>query len=183
MGQFSILDEGIDVSAALTQIDGQPELWNTYANRILPVNSPHRETSDIWVRYRMATEINRPGHFDEPHESVWYPAWYALPALRPIVFRLAEAAEATRIGGILMTRIPPGGQVYPHHDKRTWHSEYYDTKIWMPLRGNERCINWCEDEDIVMKPGTAYTFSNLKVHSVENNGDTERIVLIVCTKR
>jgi hypothetical protein len=33
-----------------------------------------------------------------------------------------------------------------------------------------------------MKPGEAWTFDNLRTHSVENNGDTERVTLIVCAR-
>jgi len=88
--------------------------------------------------------------------------------------------ESVHLGGILITRMPPGSTIYEHDDLGTWHSEYHNAKIWMPLRANDQCLNHCEDETVVMAPGDAWTFSNLLRHSVENRGDTERICLICC---
>jgi hypothetical protein len=179
MSEFIRIASGIDVSAVLTQLDGQPGLWAANPQRL---SGPHRETSDIWVRYRDLAELTGPESFREPHFSVWYPAWRALPALRPIVFGLCATVESVHLGGILVTRMPPGATVYPHDDRGTWHSEWHNMKLWMPLRANDVCVNTCEDESVVMKPGEAWTFSNLKTHSVENRGDSERICLIVCCR-
>jgi hypothetical protein len=79
-----------------------------------------------------------------------------------------------------MTRIPPGKQVYPHHDRGTWHAEYYTTKVYIPLRANAQCVNFCGDDWEVMAPGTVWQFNNLVDHSVVNGGQTERITLICC---
>lgn len=180
MSEFALLTEGIDTSAALTQLDGQPELWDAHRSRVKDPASPHRETSDIWVRYRAPRELTDPLSFREPHFSVWYPAWRALPALRPIVFQLAALVEAVHLGGVLITRMPPGSTVYDHDDKGTWHSTFHNAKVWLPLRANDLCYNRCEDESVVMLPGEAWTFDNLRRHRVENRGDTERICLICC---
>lgn len=169
-----------DVSAAISQIDGQPELWGQNKDRMLHPTSPHRETRDIWVRYRDPTRIADILSYREPHFSVWYPAWRALPALRPIVFGLATLVEAVHIGGVLITEMPPGSTVYPHNDRGAWHSVFYDRKVWLPLRANSYCYNHCEEETVVMETGHAWTFDNLRNHSVENRGETDRICLICC---
>ena len=39
---------------------------------------------------------------------MFYPAWHALPHLRPIVFGLMARLEAVQLGGVLITRVPAG---------------------------------------------------------------------------
>lgn len=182
MSQFQKLADGIQVSPILAQLDARADLWNKNAAR-LGANSPHRETDDVWVRYRNPTELVGPKSYAEPHFSVWYPAWWSLPALHDTVFALSALVRSTHMGGILLTRIPPGGRVYDHDDRGTWHSEFHNAKVWVPLRANENCFNRCADEMVHMGAGEAWAFDNLLPHSVENNGLTERIALICCFRR
>ncbi len=179
MSHFTKILDGIDTAPLLAELDAQPWLWNTRENR-RDGDSPHRETDDLWIRYRDPAELRGPADFAGPHVSVNYPAFDALPALVPILSAVVNAVRPVRMGGILMSRVPPGCHVYPHHDRGTWHAEYYDTKVWLPLRANERCINHVEDEAIVWRVGEAWSHDNLKVHAVENEGDTDRICLIMC---
>lgn len=169
-----------DVAPVMAQLDARPDLWDARRDRTKA--HTFRQTSDIWVRYRPLAELTEPKKFAEPHFATWYPAWHALPALRPIVFSLMAKTEAVYLGGILITRIPAGGSIEPHHDRGSWHAEYLNTKVYVPLRANERCINRCLDEQIVISPGEAVSFNNLVTHSVHNNGDTERVTLIVCLR-
>ena len=178
MSHFRKIAE-VNVSAAIAELDARPDLWNDHAMRRVS-RSPHRETDDIWVRYRHPSELRRPEDYLGSHESVPYPAWHALPALHPIVDDIERRVGSVRRGGILITRIPPGGTVYPHHDRGSWHAEYYDMKVWLPLRGNDRCVNRVLGEASVWKPGEAWHHDNLVEHSVENRGDTERVCLIMC---
>lgn len=170
---------GINVGPALAQLNAHPELWNEHPNRTAE-NSPHYGIPDIWLRYRPLEELTSPERFREPHFATFYPAWYALPALTPIVFGLMAKVRATYLGGILITKIPPGCRVKPHDDRGSWHAEAMNCKVYVPLQANERCVNYCENDSAVMRAGEAWTFNNLLHHSVENNGDTDRITLIVC---
>lgn len=177
--RFAKLAADIPVAGVLAELDTRDDLWSANPQRLID-QGPHRETDDIWVRYRNLAELTGPDSFREPHLSIWYPAWHALPSLRSITFALSALVGSVHMGGILITRIPPGATVYPHDDRGTWHSEYHNAKVWIPLRANDRCFNHCEDETVVMEPGSAYSFNNLTTHSVENRGDTERIALICC---
>lgn len=169
-----------DVSEAARQLDTQPQLWNRYSERTR--GATFKQTDDIWVRYRARHELVSREKFAEPHFAEFYPAWDALPALHPIVFDLIRTVRAVYLGGILITRIPPGGVILPHHDRGTWHAEYMDTKVYVPLKANDKCINECGGESRVIRAGEAVIFDNLITHSVENNGDTERVTLIVCMR-
>ena len=179
MALMTRLAQGLDVKPLLAQIDANPQLWNEIPLRSR-VESPHRETSDIWPRY-MDPSLWFGHDFTMPHESVWLSPVKSIPAVLDL--HAAVMPPGAECGGVLITRIPPGKQVYPHHDKGTWHAEHYDHKVWIPLRANKKCINWVEYEHAVWKPGDAWTHDNLKVHSVENHGNTERIVLICCFKK
>lgn len=174
--RFQLIDLGYDTTGALAEIDAQPELWNVHSAR-LGDTSPHRETSDIWCRYREPGEAT---DWQTPFRSVWYPSWKCLPSLHAIYHNITVAIGPTECGGVLITKIPSGGWVYPHHDRGTWHSEHHNRKVWMPLRANDRCVNYSVDDCVTMKPGEAWSYSNLEMHAVHNGGDQERICLIMC---
>jgi hypothetical protein len=61
--------------------------------------------------------------------------------------------QATHLGGILITKIPAHGQVKTHHDRGTWHSGILSRKVYVPLKANDRCVNHCGDESVVMNRG------------------------------
>lgn len=162
------------------QIKAQPELWNAHSGRT--THDTFHGTSDIWIRYRTFAELTDPSKYLEPHFPVWYPAWYRLPALEPIVFDLMAREKATHLGGILITRIPPGGEIKAHHDRGSWHAEHYRRKVYVPVETNERVVNYCGDEQVTMRRGDAVWFDNLETHSVHNGGDSERVTLIACMR-
>jgi mannose-6-phosphate isomerase-like protein (cupin superfamily) len=190
MSHFTLIAESLPVQPLLAELDASPDLWGSRKGRC-EGNSPHRETSDVWARYARPEEIGEPGFSQRPHHSVWYtPEIRSLPSILDLTLAVRRAicgpemqAGDLRLGGVLLTRIPAGKQVYPHHDRGSWHSEHYDLKTWMVLRGNDECLNTVEDESMVWKPGECWSHDNLRVHSVRNGGDSERIVLIMCFRR
>jgi len=200
------LVHGLDVSSILAELEARPDLWNEYTLRTGGYVPVHNAVSDIWVRYRSWTEwlairaawVNRARELKdagnevdelsaiqqfvgEPHESVWYPAITALPSLRELIFDLMHSFQVERLGGVLITRIPPGGEVKPHID-RGWHASYYE-KIAVQLKsapGQNFCF---ADGCFECEPGTVYAFDNSFQHWVENKSDQERITCIVCVRR
>ena len=179
MRHFQQIAAGVDVLPLLLAMHRQPELWNTHTARTAGGQGPHGAVDDIWVRFRDPAALTTQEAFAEPFQPVMYPAWFALPQLRPIVFPLMARLEAVQLGGILITRVPPGEQVLPHDDRGRWHPEYFTTKIYLPLMSNDRCVNTCAGESVVMRVGEAWTFDNLKVHATINDGVEDRISLIV----
>lgn len=168
---------------AAADLHRHPELWdaNPFRTQGGP-GSPFHGTSDIWVRWRRLDECTSRKAFIEPHFPVFYPAWYDLPDVWPIVFDLMANAQATALGGILITRVPAGGEIKAHTDAGGWHAEFYRYKVYVPLQTNDRCVNWCEDEEVVMGVGEAWRFNNLVQHGLRNEGPTDRISLIVCMR-
>jgi len=190
MRHFLQIADGLPVEPLAAQIDAQPELWSTHDERRTHEGTSHAETSDIWVRYndirRAAGETHRERLLSLTHEHVpvWYPAWQALPALRPFVFSLMAAVEGEMLGGVLITRVPPGGVIAPHADTG-WHVNYYD-KFYVAVQSAPGADFVCEHDGEVerlnMRTGDVWLFDNRKVHSVENNSDQDRITLIVCIR-
>jgi hypothetical protein len=178
MRNFVKIAAGVEVLPLALDLYRQPELWNQHTARTGGAGS-FVGTDDIWVRFRAPDQLNDVEAFAEPHVPVFYPAWHALPHLRPIVFGLMSRVEAVQLGGILITRVSAGGQVAPHDDKGRWHSEWFQTKAYLPLATNPGCFNTCGDERVVMNVGDAWLFDNLQVHSTVNEGQTDRVTLIV----
>jgi hypothetical protein len=186
MRHFTKIYDGVDVAPLLAELDAQPKLWNAHTFRKTGEGNPHSCMSDIWIRYNALDRLNKGDRqvFNNEHVPVWYPAWSALPALRPIVFDLMAVVEGEMIGGVLITRIPPGQIIDPHRDVG-WHVEYYE-KFYLSLRSSPGADFVCDDagcvERLNPKPGDIHLFDNRKFHWVENNSNQERITLITCIR-
>lgn len=168
----------IDVTDLLSQIDAHPELWGEFGWRKNIPHGPHGQMTDIWVRYNDIKNLGP--KFNDEHDPVWYPAYDALPALKQIIYPLMAMVEGERLGGVLITRIPPGRGIAPHIDK-SWHVDYYD-KFYVQLKSRPGAIFCCGDDRLNPKPGEVWRFDNRKLHWVNNNSDDDRMTLIVCIR-
>jgi hypothetical protein len=175
---FLKIASGVEVLPLLLDLYRQPELWNSNRERTDGEGS-FKGTDDIWVRFRAYGELTTREAFSEPFIPAFYPAWTALPHLRPIVFGLMARCEAVQLGGILLTRVGPGQQVKPHDDRGRWHPEFFATKAYIPLATNPDCYSTCENERVTMQVGECWLFDNLKTHATVNDGATDRVTLIV----
>lgn len=169
----------VNIVPLLEQMEQYPKLWDFYQER---KSGPHAQMSDIWLRYRAKEELNGPEDFKGMHIPVWYPTRKLLPQAEIICMDLMAYFRAVQLGGVLITKIPPGGKILPHNDKGTWHPEFFNLKVYVPLKSNDKCLNKCENDTAVMLPGECWSFDNLKEHSVENNSDEDRITMIVCLR-
>lgn len=178
---FRIMD-GVDVARLNLEVDANPDLWDSDTIRTADDNGPFSGTSDLWLRYRAKEELTSPEKYKEPHFAVWYPAVDKFPSVKPIVRELMTRTGATHLGGVMLTRIPAGKAIKPHDDRGSWHAEFMNCKVYLPVKTNVRCYNWVEDDEVVMRVGEAWYFNNLVTHSVENMGNSERVTLIVCMR-
>lgn len=173
----------ISVAEAAAEIDAHPELWDQHKLRTESYDSPHGKVSDIWVRYNAFENFDpaNPAAFNEPHESEWYATSDCLPSVKHMVLDTMRLFACTRLGGVLITRIPPGGKVLPHID-RGWHAEYYE-KIAISLKaapGQKFCF---EDGEYESAPGDVFAFDNSYCHWVNNDSNSDRVTLIICVRR
>lgn len=180
MKYFYRVAEGVDVIPLTLAIQRQPDLWNVHRQRTQRPGTAHSDVSDIWVRFQDPKQLDQFATGQKEHLSVWYPAYYALPEVRPIVFGLMARVEGEQLGGVLITKISPGGKVEPHTD-HGWHVDYYD-KFYVSLQSRPGALFYCDDEMICPQPGDVWWFDNRKPHWVENKSDDDRMTLIVCIR-
>jgi quercetin dioxygenase-like cupin family protein len=176
----------LDISSLRNQLDEHPELWDEYDMRTrLYENSPHREVSDIWLRYRDWAEFdpNDPMSFADEHRSIFYPAYFELWEVADVIAKVMwKFKPGAKLGGCLITKIPPGKQVYPHSDSGSWHSEYYNRKVLVLLQSAPGQSFNFRDEKYEGKTGEVFIFDNNPVHSVVNNSEVDRISLILAVR-
>lgn len=172
-----------EVAEAVGQLDSQPDVWNRFRHRLDRYGSPHTGVSDVWVRFNDLANLDADpvAFFQGEHESVWYAVAEQLPAVRGLVKQLFNDVSGQRLGGVLITRIPAGGDVKPHVDTG-WHAGYYE-KFAIQLKGTPEQAFCFEDSQLSALPGESYTFDNSKLHWVTNCSDSDRMTLIVCIKR
>lgn len=173
--KIALLDSGININPLLWALQSHPELWNQNTARTAAIDSPHHDVDDIWVRF--APEGLGA---NENHDSIWYPAADILN-IKPLIFSLMTAFNGEKLGGVLITRIPPGKEVKPHTDL-AWHAREYE-KFAVQVAsapGQKFCFEY---EELEAKPGDLYWFNNAFEHWVINPTQYERITLIVCIKR
>jgi len=174
----------VDVEALKEQLFYKPYLWDRFNMRRTMPGSPHNEMKDIWIRYNdiqpFLEKCNFEGFADE-HDSIWYPAYEQLPAVRQIIFDVMAAVDGERLGGVLITKLPPGGKIVAHTDSG-WHAAYYQ-KFYVPIKNAPGAIFNFEDGVIEPDEGDVYFFDNSKLHWVENNSEQDRIAMIICVRR
>lgn len=184
MRNFLKIADGFNVEPILFALLKKPELWDQRKMRKEVDGSPHQAMQDIWIRYNDETEFKKTGNysgFHDMHYPVWYPAANEVPQVKAIALALMSKMNATHLGGILITKIPPGGRIDPHVDSN-WHADFYNCKLYIPLQSNPQCVNRCEEELVVMRPGECWYFNNAVEHEVVNGGDSERMTLIICMR-
>lgn len=176
---ISLLPHRFDVSPLLEQLKAHPEVWDQYRWRTEHSRSPHRECSDIWARYSPSMRIESK---HQPHESVWYPvAIEPITEVRALSDQMMKLVDGESLGGVLITKIPPGKRVYPHVDGG-WHAEYYE-KFAILVQGNEDQSFCFDDESLRCRQGDSFTFNNQFCHWVNNPTQEPRITLIICIRR
>jgi hypothetical protein len=62
MTHFKLIAQQIPVQSLLNELDANPDIWDERPERRFG-ESPHRESSDIWVRYADPHWLARTGDF------------------------------------------------------------------------------------------------------------------------
>src|SRR5688500_5413279 len=112
----------------------------------------------------------------QSYDRPLWPEWK--PLLEPVL------AQATRDYGyrhgvfprVMLARMAPGGVIKPHRDANP--AAKWPHKIHVPLLTNDRVVFFIDGVGHHFVEGEAVEVSNMAVHAVENNGDTDRIHLI-----
>lgn len=176
MSRFVQLASGADVVPVMLELNRADYLWDRNPERRLYPGTPHAAMTDISVRYMPEADVTMESRRTE-HRNVFWPAWHTLPSLRPMVFALMARVQATELGSVLITKLPPGKAIEPHSDAGNWAPQFYNCKAHITLAG--AALVRCEDDATIMRRGDIWTFDNLLTHSVECIGEDDRIACIV----
>lgn len=168
-----------DVLPLREELRAHAALWGEHTWRTEHPKSPHREAQDIWLRYNSLKRLGP--RFNEAHESEWYPSIAKLPAARALAEHMFDGVNGLTLGGVLLTKVPAGSQVYPHAD-RGWHAEHYE-KFAIQVAGNDEQFFCYGDGCLSPQTGQSFWFENQSPHWVVNESDEDRITLICCIRR
>ena len=181
MSPIWLIAQGWEVAPLQQQLAAHPELWDEHRARTVIYEGPHGDVSDIWVRYRDFAEFSGDlAAFNEAHASVWYPSVEKIPAAWSLARKVQRFTGCQTLGGVLITRVRPGGQVKPHIDGG-WHAGHY-RKVAVQVKGDQQQAFHFDDCELRANDGYVYEFRNDVTHWVTNDSERERITLIVCVR-
>jgi quercetin dioxygenase-like cupin family protein len=176
MKNILTIARGINIFPLLLELQRQPQLWNKNRARTESPTSPHREVDDIWARFGDTAEALQ----GLPHQSLWMEAADLAPEIKTHSRAVMSLVRGDALGGVLITRIPPGKQVYPHVDPG-WHAAEYD-KFALQIAAHPQQAFCYEDGQHITAAGDLFWFNNQEKHWVINDSPCERITMIVCVK-
>lgn len=170
---IALIGQGLPVGPIHWALMQHPELWNEHDLRTRDPESPHHGLDDIWCRYA------EPGANPGPDSMRWYPSAEIL-GVRPMCLDLMRHVGGVELGGVLITRIPPGKECKPHVDPG-WHADRYSKfGVQIASAPDQR---FCFDSvSLETKPGDLFTFDNSFRHWVKNPTTYERITMIVAIR-
>jgi len=179
---FNKIACGFNVMPLQIALRRQPGLFGKY-NQRCEGNSPHRESSDIWIRYNAIEsvlnddrQLNSEHPANKEHRPVWYPAYYQLPDIRHLLFDLMRLVEGEELGTVLLVKIPPKQQIYTHTDAG-WSAEYYE-KYYIPIQSHAGNAFNFPDGSIYPQVGEVYWFDNSVPHNAVNDSNDDMVMLI-----
>jgi len=182
MKHFLKLASNVDPMPVMQAVAARPHLWDQHKWRTEYNGTPHLDVSDIWLRYSDMEKTARNDNtaaVQNDDRPVFYPAWDALPQVRPIVFGLMRQVEAIELGRVLITRLPPGGRIAAHSDATGAYTDQPGRRYHVVLQGLPGSMFRCGDETVNMKTGEVWMFDHLADHEVWNNSPDDRIHLLV----
>lgn len=165
------LQGSFDVSSIAKQLSTYSDEW--FANKDRQVlYEVHKETSSIFV-YDHPNTWSLGEDYDlkvNDSQSVM------IDLVSPIVKSL-ESIHDGKVGKCVFIKMPAHKSVGEHTDKRDYLGAVRRHHI--AITTNESVLFFVNKEAKNMKVGECWEINNNLLHSVENNGDTERIHLMV----
>ena len=180
MQAFNKITSGLDIDKAKTELQLNSHLFGEF-NARKEAGTIHAQMDDIWVRYGDTSGMAETGDYSKiasEHDSIWLKD---LPEIRKICFDVMSLVDGERLGGVLVTKLPPNGMIEPHTDKG-WHAEYYD-KYYVPIENQKGSVLGFDDGVVEPDEGDVWAFDNSFSHWVSNQTNSDRIALIICIKQ
>lgn len=180
MKYFQKIAEGVDVLPLLHAAKRQQELWDAHPIRTKHPGTAHSEVSDILLRFNDIAEFEKTGNpasIVDDKEAIPFEAWDLLSQARTIIFDLMRRVEGTRLGRVIITKLPPGRSITPHVDGGA-PATYFD-RYQVALQSLPGAMFKIGDEQVNFRSGDVFWINNCVEHSVINNSADDRVVMIV----
>ncbi len=169
MRNFHRLAQNVNVAPLLATLMRHGELWDCDRLRTTQHNSPHSQASDILLRFGKPS-LDDTGPFENR------PSMAVLNA-RETVLGVMQLVGGWELGRVIVTRLPPGGRIFPHADEGAYARRFTRHQIMMQsLPGN---VFKCGGESISPLTGELWWFDTSLEHEVINNSETDRIAIII----
>lgn len=172
MRHFVKIAECVDVIPLLNALSAREDLWNEHTIRTAHPDTAHADIDDILVWFN-----DLDGEIVNDIQTMPSRAWFELPQIRPLVFDLMRRVEATQLGRVIITRLPPGKCITPHVDggaPATFYSRYQ-----LALQSMPGALFESGGEVINFRMGEWWKVDNRVLHSVTNNSADDRIAMVV----
>lgn len=175
MRNFLRLASGVNVLPVLTALAAKSELWNVHSIRTAHPASPHAQADDILVFFNDIPAD--PAQVVNDIQTRPYPAWSALPQLRPLIFDLMRLTEAVQLGRVIISRLAPGARIASHVDEGAPATFYQRYQV--ALQSLPGALFRIGDERVNFASGDAYWINNCAEHEVINNSSDDRLALVI----
>lgn len=178
---FLKLASGVDVSAIAQALVRHPELWNQNNFRTTFPGTPHVTVDDILLRFSDTSKCDTTSKVIGDDFPIWLPAADILfPSCAHIVYGLMAQVRAYQLDRLIISRIPPGGEILPHADNE---GDYVLTddraRYHCAIQGLPGSLYHCGNETVQMLTGEIWWFNAHEIHSVVNNSVDDRIHLLI----
>ena len=162
-----------------------PDLWNKHSFRRTYDGTPHTDVDDIWLRYSPDVAPDQPELVQEAQGAIWHKEAAVLgPAVRQLVLDVMRLTNSYQLDRLLITRIPPGGQILPHADVTGAYVHLAGLgRYHAVIQGLPGSMFYCGGEEVCMKTGEVWWFNAHQIHSVVNRSEADRIHLLIDTRR
>lgn len=166
----------LDVSPIAARLEQMPHLWDEITVRQEYTGTAHKDTQCIYARgpYKFT-----PWFYLYDLGAYDYPAMDALsdvlvPVLRPL---LKDVLRVQELGRVLIVKLKPGGVVTPHIDEGTYADHF--ARFHVAVTGTDQATLTAGPNTQDFTPGEAWWFDHKVLHSARNDGDTDRIHIII----
>jgi len=161
----------VNVDGLVERVKSIPEpLWKSENE-----NKPNKYRNLNNTRHIMLRFINGLDNVFDSHDLPLWDEWKDV--LLPIMEQAAKSLgyQSYRFPRVMFARLPAGGEISPHLDVAASH---YIHKIHVPLITNPETIFHVGGQAKHLPVGEMVEINNKTVHSVNNDGDVDRIHFI-----
>lgn len=179
--RFELIAEGVAGQPLLDKLAEHPDLWTKKTARQSYPGSAHQDTESIYLRWAVDESVHGGFYCVESQDHLG-----TIRTLAPEVFGLlydvlrlicpdSSVGALHDVGRVMLVKLKPHGHIAEHVDEGPYADRY--DRFHLCLAGASSFV--VETERQVMRPGELWWFNHKKPHTVENEGEADRIHLII----